>query len=296
MATVAWIGTGVMGRHMAGPLARAGHRLRLYNRSGAKADAAAAEIGEAAVACPSIAEAVAGAEAIFVMVGLPSDVEEVFRGPEGIFAHASEGCLVVDMTTSSPSLARALAEEGEARGLRVYDAPVSGGDRGAQAGRLSVMVGGAQSGFAELRDYIDCFSASVTYMGEAGMGQHTKAANQIAVAGATAAMTEALVYAERVGLDPETVLEAIGGGAAGSWQLENMAPRVLAGDLAPGFYVRHFIKDMRIVRDEMASRDTTLTMLGAVLAMYERMEADGHGDDGTQALIRLYQKEDNDDG
>lgn len=294
MAKLAWIGTGVMGRHMAGHLAAAGHELTLYNRSPEKAAATAAAIAAAGGmgrACPSIAAAVADCDAVFVMVGLPSDVAEVFRGPEGIFAWAPRGALAVDMTTSSPELAAELYHEGKECGIRVMDAPVSGGDSGARAGTLSVMVGGDEEDFAGVREWLDCFSSSVTHLGPAGFGQHCKAANQIAVAGATAAMTEALVYAERTGLDPKRMLAAITGGAAGSWQLANMAPRVLTEDFAPGFFVRHFIKDMTIIHDEMARRGTTLTMLEAVLGMYRDFAAAGHEASGTQALIQLYRAE-----
>ena len=183
------------------------------------------------------------------MVGYPSDVEEVFCSEGGIFDSAKKGALAIDMTTSSPSLAQKLYEMGKERGIRVMDAPVSGGDSGARNATLSIMVGGDQKDFEDAMPLFSCMGKNIILMGPAGSGQHTKAANQIAVAGATAAYTEALIYAEKTGLDPQKMLAAIGAGAAGSWQLTNMAPRALAGDFAPGFFVKHFIKDMKIVKD-----------------------------------------------
>lgn len=229
------------------------------------------------------------ADVIFVMVGYPADVEEVFL-QDGILDHAKAGALAIDMTTSSPSLAVRLYEEGKAKGVRVMDAPVSGGDSGARNGTLSIMVGGDEADFQEALPLFEQMGKNIVHMGPAGFGQHTKAANQIAVAGATAAYTEALVYAEKAGLDPNRLLEAIGAGAAGSWQLTNMAPRVLKGDLAPGFFVKHFIKDMKIVQQESRQRGVELEMLDAVLKMYEKMSEMGLDDRGTQALIQYYRK------
>ncbi|HHX30621.1 MAG TPA: NAD(P)-dependent oxidoreductase, partial [Clostridiaceae bacterium] len=191
-------------------------------------------------------------------------------------------------TTSSPSLAASLYGKARAAGLDLLDAPVSGGDTGARNGSLSIMAGGDREAFERALPLFSVLGKNIVYMGPAGSGQHTKAANQIAVAGATAAMTEAIVYAEKAGLDPETMLRAIGAGAAGSWQISNMAPRVLAGDHDPGFFIKHFVKDMRIVEEEMTERNVRLPMLDTVLQLYERMEEDGEGDLGTQALIRLY--------
>ncbi|MEM5775568.1 MAG: NAD(P)-dependent oxidoreductase, partial [Anaerolineaceae bacterium] len=192
--------------------------------------------------------------------------------------------------TSQPSLAARLYEEGKQRGIRVMDAPVSGGDSGARNATLSIMAGGDEADFEEVKPLFDCMGKNIVYLGPAGFGQHTKAANQIALAGATAAMTEALVYARRVGLDPHKMLAAIGAGAAGSWQLNNMAPRVLNGDLAPGFYIKHYIKDMKIIREEIEQRGVELQMLNTVLDLYEQMAARGLENDGTQALIKLYEQ------
>lgn len=288
MAKTAWIGVGVMGGSMAGHLIKCGHDVRMYNRTPEKAERVAREVGGSV--CPTIAEAVRDADFIFTMVGYPRDVEEVYLGPDGIFAYAPKGALCVDMTTSQPSLAARLYEEGKQRGIRVMDAPVSGGDSGARNATLSIMAGGDETDFEEVKPLFECMGKNIVYLGPAGFGQHTKAANQIALAGATAAMTEALVYARRVGLDPHKMLAAIGAGAAGSWQLNNMAPRVLNGDLAPGFYIKHYIKDMKIIREEIEQRGVELQMLNTVLDLYEQMAARGLENDGTQALIKLYEQ------
>jgi len=286
MSRIAWIGTGVMGTSMATNLSKQGHSLTLFNRSPVKAHHAATLCN--GVVCTSIAEAVKDADYIFTIVGYPKDVEEVMLSKGGVFDSAKKNALIIDMTTSLPSLAAKLYEIGKERGLRVMDAPVSGGDSGAKKGTLSIMVGGDAKDFEEAKPLFACMGTNVVYMGPAGNGQHTKAANQIAVAGATAAMTEAIVYAKQVGLEPERMLAAIGAGAAGSWQLQNMAPRVLKEDFGPGFFIKHFIKDMRIVNQEMNERDTYLKMLNTVLALYEEMANQGHENDGTQALIKLY--------
>lgn len=288
MANVAFIGLGVMGAPMACHLCAHGHRVKGYNRTAEKARALA-ENGM--IACDTVKEAVADADFIFTIVGYPSDVEEVYLGRGGIFESAKAGAIAVDMTTSSPELAVRLAKNGEANGIRVLDAPVSGGDKGARNAALTIMAGGDEGAFHAALPLLQCMGKSVWYMGGAGAGQHTKACNQIAVAGATAAYTEAIAYAESVGLDPEKMLAAIAGGAAGSWQMENMAPRALKGDFAPGFFVKHFIKDMRIVKDVACEKGLELPMLDAVLAQYEKMALCGRGDDGTQALIKEYRAE-----
>ena len=285
MAQIAWIGAGVMGRPMAGHLAAHGHKVRIYNRHFEKLSGVEQEGMEP---CRTIAQAVSGAEYVFVMVGYPRDVEEVFAGHGGIFESAAPGTLAVDMTTSSPDLAARLWEQGREKGIRVLDAPVSGGDSGARNAALSIMVGGEEADFQEVRPLLSCMGTGLHYMGKAGSGQHTKAANQIAVAGATAAYTEALRYARAAGLDSQAMLEAIGGGAAGSWQIANMAPRVLAGDFAPGFFIKHFIKDMKIIQNESAQRGVELPMLDTVCALYEELARRGLENEGTQALIQYY--------
>ena len=288
MAKIAWIGTGVMGASMAGHLSREGHELFLFNRTHTKAVKVAEQIK--AKAFDTIAETVKDADFIFTIVGYPHDVEEVMLKPQGVFDSAKKGSLIIDMTTSLPSLAVKLYQIGQERGLKLLDAPVSGGDSGARNGTLSIMVGGDQEDFKTALPLFEAMGQNIVHMGVAGNGQHTKAANQIAVAGATAAMTEAIVYSKKVGLEPEAMLKAIGAGAAGSWQLQNMAPRVLQKDFDPGFFVKHFIKDMKIINEEMEERDTHLEMLNTVLNLYLKMAEAGFEDDGTQALIKLYEE------
>ena len=288
MKKVAWIGAGVMGRPMAGHLQAKGFDVSVYARKPEVLETMKTQYG--IEKCYStIQEAVADAEVVFVMVGYPKDVEEVILGENGVFANVKPGTYVVDMTTSSPSLAARLYEEGKKKGLHVLDAPVSGGDSGAKAGTLSIMVGGDEADFEAVMPMFQAFGKSINYMGPAGCGQHTKAANQICVAGATAAYTEAIIYAQKVGLDPEKMLQAISGGAAGSWQINNMAPRALHGDHAPGFFIKHFVKDMRIVKEEAAAKGVDLEMLDSVLGLYEKMMERGYENDGTQALIKYYQ-------
>ena len=286
MSKVAWLGTGVMGAPMARHLKEKGYEVSAYNRTYAKA-AALEQFG--IHACPTVAEAVTDADYVFTMVGYPKDVEEIYMGVGGIFENVSKaGVITVDMTTSSPDLAQRLYEEGKKRGVSVLDAPVSGGDKGAKNATLSIMVGGDKETYDKMLPLFAALGTSINYMGGAGCGQHTKMCNQICVAGATAAYTEALAYAESVGLDKEKMLAAIAGGAAGSWQISNMAPRALKGDFAPGFFVKHFIKDMRIAVDEMKKQGQELPMLEAVLSQYVKMADSGMENDGTQALIKLY--------
>ena len=289
MKKAAWIGTGVMGSQQAGHLAKAGYTVTAYTRRYEKLLPLKEEFG--LVPCHTIAEAVQDADYIFVMEGYPKDVEEVFLSQGGILDSAKKGAIAVDMTTSSPALAEKLYKLGKEKGIRVMDAPVSGGDSGARNGTLSIMVGGDKADFDEVLPLFQCMVKSILLMGPAGAGQHTKAANQIAVAGATAAYTEAIAYAEKAGLDPEKMLSAIGGGAAGSWQINNMAPRALKGDFAPGFFIKHFIKDMKIIHEESQSRGIRLEMLESVLSLYEKMAGMGLENDGTQALIKFYRGE-----
>lgn len=285
MKKIAWIGTGVMGRSMLINLKNQGHQVWVYNRSKAKVNALAS-LGF--IVADTIAEAIEQADIVFTMVGYPSDVEEVYLSKQGIFAHGKQGLLAIDMTTSSPSLAAKLYDAGRAKGIRVMDAPVSGGDSGAKNATLSIMVGGDKEDFDQAHEFFAVLGKNILHMGPAGSGQHTKMANQIAVAGAVSAMTEALVYAQHVGLDQQKMLDAISGGAAGSWQLSNTAPRTLKKDFAPGFFIKHFVKDMRLAKESMAEHGVSLDMLNAVCAMYEAMVEHGHENDGTQALVKYY--------
>lgn len=282
---IAWIGTGVMGAAMLQHLQQAGHVLHIFNRS---YDKAAALARDGIIVHKELAACVREAEVVITMVGYPKDVEEIYTGKDGIFAHAKHGCILIDMTTSSPSLARNLARQAKELGFSMLDAPVSGGDSGAKAATLSIMCGGERAVFDRAVPLLSLMGSSLHYIGEAGSGQHCKACNQIAVAGAVAAMSEAIVYARTNGVDPKVMLNAISGGAAGSWQINNTAPRVLKEDFAPGFYIKHFIKDMHIVQDAMKEQGVPLDMLDQVCRMYEKLADEGEENNGTQALLHYY--------
>lgn len=279
----AWIGLGVMGGPMARHLLDAGHDVRVYTRTRAKA-LDLESVG--AVWAGSPAEAASGAEVVCTMVGFPSDVEEVVLGAEGVLAGMDEGAILIDFTTSSPELARGIAEAAARKGVGSLDAPVSGGDVGARNAALSIMVGGERAVFDRARPLLEKLGKTVVHQGPAGSGQHTKMVNQVLIATNMIGVCEALLYAQRAGLDPETVLKSVSGGAAASWALSHLAPRILSDDLEPGFYVEHFIKDMGIALEE--SRRLALKLPGLELAhqLYSRLAAMGGARQGTQALIR----------
>ncbi len=288
MATIAFIGTGVMGAPMAGHLVDQGHTVLAYNRTFEKMLPLQETYGFQPQR--TIKDAVQNADIVFTIVGYPSDVKQVYLDPgQGVFENAKPGAILIDCTTSEPALAEELAEMAKAKGFRMIDAPVSGGDAGAKAGTLVVMCGGEEADFAEAKPYLEAFGTPYL-IGPPGAGQHCKAANQIVVAGNTVAYTEALMYLRKVGLDPEKVFNVIAGGAAGSWQIEKMAPRAIKGDYPPGFFVKHFIKDMKIACKEAEARDLELPALKCVLDLYEDMMAEGDGDLGTQALIKHYEE------
>ncbi len=281
---IAFIGLGIMGQSMAGHLLAAGYPLAVYNRS---PDKMAALVARGARACASPAEAAAQAQVVITIVGHPHDVEQVWLGPQGIVA-AARSALLIDMTTSSPELAQRLAREGEAIGHRVLDAPVSGGDGGAREAKLSIMVGGEPAAFDEALPVLGCMGSNIRLMGPAGAGQHTKMANQLVIASTIMGVCEGLAYAQKAGLDPAAVLQAIGTGAAGSAQLNVMGPRIVKGDFAPGFFIEHFLKDLGIALAQ--AERSELELPGAALArsLYEQLSARGHTRSGTQALFKYY--------
>lgn len=283
--TIAFIGTGVMGRSMAGHLQKAGHRLHVYNRTREKA-AALVEAG--ATWHESAGAAAAAADVVITMLGFPTDVEESYLGDGGIVARARPGALLIDMTTSSPVLARRIAEAAAQRGLAALDAPVSGGDLGAREARLVIMVGGDEAAFGRGRPLFEVMGRNICRHGGPGAGQYCKMANQIAVAVGMVAWVEALAYAKQAGLDPAAVHGSISGGAAGSWALTNLAPRALGGNFAPGFYVKHIIKDMKIALDSAAELKLDLPGLAVAKRLYEQVATRGWDECGTQALYRLY--------
>lgn len=283
--SIAFIGTGVMGRSMAGHLQKAGHTLHVYNRT---KDKAAALIEAGARWHDSAGSAAAQADVVITMLGFPIDVETTYLGPGGIVEKAKAGALLIDMTTSSPVLARKIAEAAAKRGLASLDAPVSGGDLGAKEARLVIMVGGDAAAFARAKPLFEIMGKNIALLGAAGAGQYCKMANQIAVAVGMVAWVEGLAYAKRAGLDPAAVHASISGGAAGSWAMTNLAPRALGENFAPGFYVKHIIKDMKIALDSAAELKLDLPGLAIAKKLYEQVAAKGWEDCGTQALYRLY--------
>jgi 3-hydroxyisobutyrate dehydrogenase len=222
------------------------------------------------------------------MLGFPTDVEETYLGPKGLVATARPGTLLIDMTTSSPALARKIAHAAETKGLQAVDAPVSGGDLGAREAKLVIMVGGAETAFEKARPVLELMGKNIVRHGGPGAGQHCKMANQIAVAASMLAWVEALAYARSAGLEPARVLESISGGAAGSWSMTNLAPRALGGNFAPGFYVKHFLKDMRIALESAAEMKLDLPGLACAKRLYDEVAARGWADEGTQSLFKLY--------
>lgn len=283
--TIGFVGTGVMGASMAGHLLAAGYSLRVHNRTPERARAL---VDAGAAWCDTPAGVAEGAAAVIAIVGYPADVEQVFLGEAGLVAVAEPGTILIDMTTSSPLLARRIAEAAAARGLSALDAPVSGGDIGAREARLTIMVGGDPEAFARMEGLLQVMGPNVILQGGPGAGQHTKMCNQIAIAASMIGASEALAYANAAGLDPTRVLASITAGSAASWTLANLVPRMIAGNMAPGFYVRHFIKDMGIALD--SAREMGLELPGLALAesLYQRLAAEGGADLGTQALITLY--------
>lgn len=280
-----FIGTGVMGRSMAGHLIAAGYPLFVYNRTPEKARPL---LGMGAVWRGSPRAAAAEADVAITMLGYPSDVEATYLGEDGILENMKPGALAIDMTTSSPALAQRVAEAGAARGIGVLDAPVSGGDLGAREARLSIMAGGSEADFQRAKPVFGLLGQTVVHHGPAGSGQHAKMCNQIAIAGGMAAIGEALGYARAAGLGLEAVLQSVSQGAAGSWSMSHLVPRALRGDFEPGFYVKHFVKDMGIALDSAAELGLDLPALALAKRLYDRLVEDGCGDEGTQALFKLF--------
>jgi 3-hydroxyisobutyrate dehydrogenase len=279
---VGWIGTGVMGSSMCGHVMTAGYAVTVYNRSREKTRPLV-ERGAAEARSPrAVAEA---ADVVFTIVGYPRDVREVTLGPEGTLAGARAGGILVDMTTSEPALAREIAEAARAKGVHAVDAPVSGGDVGAREARLSIMVGGDDPVVAALGPLFGVMGKTIVHQGPAGAGQHTKMVNQILIATNMIGVCEALLYGSRAGLDLEVVLKSVGSGAAGSWSLNNLGPRMIAGNFDPGFFVEHFLKDMGIALAEAKRMRLSLPGLGLAEQLYRAVEAQGHGRAGTHALM-----------
>ncbi len=285
MKKIGFVGTGVMGASMAGHILDAGHSVTVYNRTRSKAESL---VKRGARWADSAGEAARGADVVISIVGYPADVEEIYFGGSGILDEAGEGAVLVDMTTSRPDIAVRIAAAANERGCAALDAPVSGGDVGAREGRLSIMVGGEKVAFDSVLPILELMGGNIVLQGGPGAGQHTKMCNQIAIAAGMLGVCEALAYAEQSGLDSATVLQSIGAGAAGSWSLSNLAPRIIAGNFGPGFYVKHFIKDLSIAVDSAQSMGLDLPGLELAKTMYEKLAAAGGGDLGTQGLYQLY--------
>ena len=285
---IGFIGTGVMGKSMARNLLQEGYPVSVYTRTKNKADDL---IEQGATWKNTVAELSQQTNIIITMVGYPKDVENVYFGKEGILENAKENSYLVDMTTSKPSLAKKIFEEGAKRNLYAIDAPVSGGDVGAKNGSLAIMAGGDEDIFKTLMPIFKVLGENIILQGEAGAGQHTKMSNQITIASNMIGVCEAIMYAKKADLDPIRVLDSITTGAAGSWSLSNLAPRMIKGDDAPGFYVKHFIKDMKIAIESAQEMGLKTPGLELSLQLYEELAQKGHEDRGTQALIKLFENE-----
>jgi len=283
-ARIGFIGLGIMGQSMAAHLLAAGHPLSVYNRS---ADKTAALVAKGAQGCATPAQVAQKSDVIITMVGYPSDVEQVWLGAEGIIAHASHA-LLIDMTTSSPALAKKLAEAAAQAGHQALDAPVSGGDIGAREAKLSIMVGGEAAAYDKALPILQLMGTNIVHMGLAGAGQHTKMSNQIVIASTIMGVCEGLAYAKEAGLDSAALLQCIGGGAAGGFQLNVMGARIAKGDFAPGFFIEHFLKDLNIALEEAEKMRLQLPGVSQARKLYKEMIDSGRGRLGTQALFQLY--------
>ena len=280
---IGWIGTGVMGASMCGHLVQAGYKATVYNRTKGKADGLLAAGATWADTPRQVAEQ---SDIIFSIVGMPHDVRSVLlEESTGALAGCREGCVMVDMTTSTPSLAIEIARVAAQRGVTSIDAPVSGGDVGAKNAKLSIMIGGDEQTVSDLEPLWKLMGATYVRQGGPGAGQHTKAVNQTLIAGTMIGVCEAMLYAVRSGLDPETVLQSVSSGAGGSWNLSNLAPRMIAGNFDPGFFIEHFLKDLRIVLEEAQQMNLALPGVALAEQLYRAAAAQGHAKSGTHALV-----------
>ncbi len=287
MANIGWIGTGVMGKSMCRNLMRAGHKATVYTRT---KDKARELIDDGARWAESPSEAAAGADMLFTIVGYPSDVEEVYLGENGVFAGAKKGLTAVDMTTSKPSLAEELARRGLEYGISVLDAPVSGGDTGAREGKLAIMAGGDREAFEKVLPLFEVMGENIALMGAAGAGQHTKMCNQILIASTMIGTVESLMYGVKAGMSMDAVIDVIGKGAASSWSINNLGRRIARGNFDPGFYIKHFIKDMGIALEEAKRMQLSLPGLSLAHQFYVAASACGFDELGTQGLYRLFER------
>ncbi|WP_424511389.1 NAD(P)-dependent oxidoreductase [Scopulibacillus darangshiensis] len=281
---IGFIGTGVMGKGMIRNLIKGGYSVNIYNRTKEKA---LDLVDDGARWFDTISSCTQASDVVVTMVGYPKDVKDVYF-KDGILNHAKKGSYVIDMTTSSPALAEDIYNDASSRGIHALDAPVSGGDIGAQKGTLSIMIGGEKSAFDKLKPIFEAMGENIVYQGKAGSGQHTKMCNQITIASNMMGVCEALAYAKRAGLNEEQVLKSITSGAAGSWSLSNLAPRMLEGDFKPGFYVKHFIKDMTIALETAKEMGLMTPGLESAKKLYEELAENGEENSGTQVLYKSY--------
>ncbi|MCI2034132.1 MAG: NAD(P)-dependent oxidoreductase [Lactobacillus sp.] len=282
---IGFIGTGVMGTGMINNLLKAHYDVTVYNRTAAHATAV---LNNGAHWADSAQAVAAASDVTISIVGFPQDVETTYYGDHGIFAGATPGQILVDMTTSTPSLAQKIAQTATQRGLHALDAPVSGGDIGAKNGTLTVMIGGDKAIATQLTPIFATLASASHYFGAAGMGQHAKMANQIMIAGTMTGLTEMLVYAKAAGLDLAQTITTVSGGAGANWSMSNYGPRILAGDYTPGFFVKHFVKDLRIALDEAEKLHVDLPATREAKRLYQALVDNGQGDLGTQGLITSY--------
>lgn len=283
---IGFIGIGVMGESMARHLLNNGYPLHIYTRTKEKANQL---IEEGAIWENSVKDLAQKADIIITIIGTPTDVEDVYFGEEGILKHAKKGAYLIDMTTSKPSLAVQIDQAAKEKGLHALDAPVSGGDVGAKNAALAIMVGGEEADFHAVLPIFNILGKNIRLQGPAGAGQHTKVVNQVSIAPAMIGLCEALIYSKKAGLNYDDVLATISTGAAGSWSLDNYAPRIIAGDLAPGFAIKHYIKDMKIALESAKEMDMPTPGLELALEMYEALAAMGEGERGIHGLIKYYE-------
>ena len=287
MKKIGWIGVGIMGKSMVRNLMKAGYELHIFARHKEKVENV---VNEGATFHESIADCVAGFDVVITMVGFPKDVENVYFDEGNIFDSADKGTILIDMTTTSPTLAKRIYSQGSQNNLRVLDAPVTGGDTGAKAGTLSILVGGDKKDYEECLSIFQAMGTNITYFGAAGSGQHAKMANQIMIAGTLSGICEAFTYAKAEGLDLNMFTDAVSTGAAGSKQLDFQGRKILDNNYEPGFFMKHFVKDMKLAQEEAESAGLGLNVLGQVLDNCEKLVENGDGDLGTQALIKYYMR------
>lgn len=284
-AIIGFIGTGVMGKSMAHHLLKAGYELYVYTRTKEKAEELLIQGAKWADTPKELAQ---HANVIITMIGYPKDVEDIYLGEQGLIVNGKPGTYMIDMTTSTPSLAERIASEAKKKGMAALDAPVSGGDIGARDAKLAIMVGGEEEDFKTVQPILEVMGNNIIYQGKAGAGQHTKMCNQITIASTMIGVTEAIVYAKKAGLDPDRVLQSISTGAASSWSLTNLVPRMVKEDFEPGFYIKHFIKDMTIALEEADKMGMDTPGLALSKSLYVQLAEAGEENSGTQALYKYY--------